>query len=280
MPVFTSDNTNMHYLDQGQGDTVVLLHGLGSCASDWAAQLNVLSGNYRVIAPDFRGHGSSSAAKAPFSMRQLAEDVKALLLYLNVKQCQVVGFSLGGMVAFELALIAAPMLQSLVIINSTPHMLVGTWRLKSQLWFRLAIIRLLGMRRLGSIIGKKLFPQPEQAALIRQFAAQMAVMDQRSYRWTLSAIAKFSVQTELARLNLPILVIAADQDYSPVEDKRAYTELLPNATLVVIKNSRHATPLDQPQMLNQQLLSFLASVVETGQSNNSNVEISGGEHHV
>ncbi|MEH8015777.1 alpha/beta hydrolase [Rheinheimera muenzenbergensis] len=280
MPVFNYQNRSMHYLQQGQGEAVLLLHGLGSCAEHWSAQMTVLSQHYRVIAADMRGHGLSSPSLQPFSMSQLAADMLALLRHLNISRCQVIGFSLGGMVAFELALLAPHCIQSLVIINSGPQLAVQGWRLTLLLWFRLAVIRLLGMRKLAQIIGAKLFPDTTQQHLLALFARQMAATDVRSYRHTLRAIGRFSVQSQLARLTLPILVLAADQDYSPVASKAAYVKALPNAELVVIKNSRHATPLDQPAATNKQLLSFLAKVVQPGRSTTSNTIASGGEQHV
>jgi len=279
MPLFQYQNRSLHYLQQGQGEAVLLLHGLGSCAEHWSLQLQALSAHYQVIAADFRGHGQSSPSTQPFTMQQLAADMLALLTHLGIKRCHVVGFSLGGMVAFELALLAPQCIQSLVIINSGPQVAIQGWRLKLQLGFRLAVIRLLGMRKLGQLIGAKLFPDAQQQPLLELFAQQMARMDQASYRHTLNAIAHFSVQSQLSCLQLPILVIAADQDYSPVASKAAYVSLLPDAELIVISNSRHATPLDQPDALNQQLLSFLAKVVKPGLSVTSNTKVSGGDQH-
>lgn len=280
MPVFSYQNRSIHYLQQGHGEPVLLLHGLGSCAEHWLPQMTALSRHYRVIAADLRGHGQSSPSEQPFSMAQLATDMQALLEHLNISRCQVIGFSLGGMVAFELALLAPHCIQSLVIINSGPQLAVQGWRLTLLLWFRLAVIRSLGMRKLGRIIGGKLFPDATQRDLLELLARQMERTDARSYRHTLRAISKFSVQSQLARLTIPILVVAADQDYSSVASKDAYVKALPNAELVVIKNSRHATPLDQPEATNKQLLSFLAKVVQPGRSTTSNTIASGGEQHV
>ncbi|MNT88767.1 AB hydrolase superfamily protein YdjP [compost metagenome] len=64
----------------------------------------------------------------------------------------------------------------------------------------------------------------------------------------------------LGRILCPTLVITADRDYTPVARKEAYVKELPNARLVVIENSRHATPLDQPERFNTTLLDFLAEV--------------------
>jgi len=73
------------------------------------------------------------------------------------------------------------------------------------------------------------------------------------------------VQERLSRITCPTLVISADHDYTPVAQKENYVKLLPDARLVVIKDSRHATPLDQPEVFNTTLLDFLETVETTTQ---------------
>lgn len=257
MPNFTYQQRTTHYLDRGHGPVIILLHGLGSCADDWKPQMEALATSHRVIAPDFRGHGKSSVASSPFSMQTLAKDIKALTEHLQLNKYQVVGFSLGGMVAFELALLCPADIVAMVIINSGPAVATASWSIKCQLQLRLLIIRLLGMRRLGQIIGKKLFVKNTHQQLAKQFAEQMAHTDATSYRYTLKAISRFTLLGQLKRITMPVLVISADQDYTPVAFKQDYVSQLPNASLVVITDSRHATPLDQPDVLNQHLCEFL-----------------------
>jgi pimeloyl-ACP methyl ester carboxylesterase len=62
---------------------------------------------------------------------------------------------------------------------------------------------------------------------------------------------------------MPVLMISADQDYTPVEEKREYVEQMPNARLQVIRDSRHATPVDQAEVFNKVVLDFLAEVSGT-----------------
>lgn len=71
------------------------------------------------------------------------------------------------------------------------------------------------------------------------------------------------MQEHLCIITCPTLVISADHDYTPVAQKEIYVKLLPNARLVVIEDSRHATPLDQPEVFNTTLLDFLQTVDAT-----------------
>ena len=68
------------------------------------------------------------------------------------------------------------------------------------------------------------------------------------------------MRERLAAITCPTLVISGDRDYTPVAHKQRYVEQLPNARLVVIEQSRHATPMDQPDQFNTTLLSFIGSV--------------------
>lgn len=264
MPYFHQDNVRLHYQDVGQGAPLLLLHGLGSCTEDWLYQIAALSSQYRVIALDLRGHGQSAAVRQAYFMRQLAEDARALMEHLQLPTYHVVGFSMGGMVAFELALQAKTSVQSLVIINSGPQALANSAKKRWQLMFRQLIISLLGMRSLGRVIGRKLFPQPNQQALRERFESGMAKMDKTSYQLALRAISQFSVQSSLPQITPPTLVISSDQDYTPISHKAEYIRLMPNARLVVIENSRHATPIDQPDALNAVLTEFFGTQCQAG----------------
>ncbi len=257
MPYFENGTQKIHYSDIGSGDVVLLLHGLASHSGDWESQADSLSYHYRVIAPDFRGHGLSSPASSPFKMKDLATDVVSLLNHLNISSYHLVGFSLGGMAAFELALLDQNRIDSLTIINSGPGINVGYWTIKTKLLMRKLVISTLGMSYLGKMIGKALFPDEKHAEIRSRFEAQMQKTDRKSYENTLGAISTFNVTNQINTLQLPTLIVSSDQDYTPVSTKEAYCKLLRNAKLKVIKNSRHATPLDQPEVLTRVVTEFL-----------------------
>jgi pimeloyl-ACP methyl ester carboxylesterase len=257
MNYFLHEGLRLHYLDVGYGSPVLLLHGLGSCANDWHEQISQLSKRYRVIALDLRGHGFSDSIQHPLSIEDLAKDACALMQYLGLDHYQVVGFSLGGMVAFNLALLNKSGVKSLTIINSGPGIAKANNSIKFHLLMRVLIIRFLGMRFLGRIIGRKLFPLPGQEDLKNTFEYQMTGMDVGSYQALLKAISDFSVTDRLKEITMPVLVLAADQDYTSIESKMDYVQEMDDARLTVIINSRHASPLDQPQQVNRALLKFL-----------------------
>src|SRR5262245_49094274 len=89
-----SSSPNLDGIDVGEGEVVVLLHGLGSSHRDWAAQVDALSKTHRVIALDLRGHGTSPAAEAGVTIDDLVEDVAHSLVSRSHEPCHVVGWSL------------------------------------------------------------------------------------------------------------------------------------------------------------------------------------------
>ena len=91
---------------------VLLLHGLGSCADDWAPQIAALAPRYRVLAVDLPGHHRSARPRGAPSVARMAADVEALLDRLAIPRAHVVGLSLGGCVALALTLHAPTRVRS------------------------------------------------------------------------------------------------------------------------------------------------------------------------
>jgi pimeloyl-ACP methyl ester carboxylesterase len=257
MPVLTLPNLRMSYQEAGTGEPVVLLHGLGSSGRDWEDQIPALASRYRVIAPDLRGHGDSEKLTHS-TIAAMAEDVAQLLAALGTGPVHVVGISMGGMIAFQLALDAPDLVNSLVIVNSGPDAVPRTLRHRFAIGLRFLLLRLFGMRRLSAVIGNKLFPEAGQEALRRRFVERTAANDPAAYKAALDAIVRWSVADRLASVRAPTLVVTADHDYTPVSLKADYVAKLPDARLVVIPASRHATPMDQPARFNTTVLEFLA----------------------
>ena len=257
MPVIDLKHHRLHYLDIGTGTPVVLLHGLGSCANHWHPQINALNSDFRIIAPDSRGHGGSSGPKGPYTIGALADDVVALLDKLNLEKVDVVGYSLGGMVGFELASYFPERLKRLVVINSGPEVPALNLQFQILFWQRWLMVHLLGMERMGKSIAKHLFPLANQQFDFQQYVDSMKVTAKGPYLATLKAFIGWSVMEHLPSITQQALVLAGDRDYTPVMYKQYYTSLMPQARLQIVANSTHATPIDQAEEVNKALLSFL-----------------------
>ncbi len=259
MPTADINGAELYYEVTGEGPPLLLLHGLGSCAQDWEFQAPEFARSHRVIMMDVRGHGRSARPPAPYSVAQFARDAVALLEMLGATPADVAGLSMGGMIAFQMAVDAPSAVRSLVIINSGPEMILRTLSQRMLIRSRFSVIRLFGMGTLGKMVAGPLFPKPEQAHLRERFKAQVASNDPSAYRNSLRALIGWSVAGRIGQIQCPVLVVASDHDYTPVVWKQTYTAQIPGAKLVVLEDSRHAAPLDQPEQLNRVILDFLTS---------------------
>ena len=214
--------------------------------------------SHRVIAFDVRGHGRSSRPPGPYSVAEFAQDAVALLRHLNAAPAHVVGLSMGGMIAFQMAVDSPESVRSLVIANSGPAMILQKASQRAMVKLRFAVVRLLGMRALARMIAKPVFPKREQQQLRQTVMNRLAENDPRAYLDALRAIDGWSVAEHISKIRCPVLVIASDQDYTPVEWKRAYAAQIPGAVVAVLRDSRHVAPMDQPEEFNRVVLEFLA----------------------
>ncbi|WP_271411447.1 alpha/beta fold hydrolase [Pseudomonas sp. Q1-7] len=260
MSYFDNDGCQLHYEDYGRGMPVLLVHGLGSSTRDWEYQVPALAARYRVIALDVRGHGRSDKPRERYSIATFADDVVALIEHLGLIDVHLVGISMGGMIGFQLGVDHPELLRSLTIVNSGPEVKPRTPKDFLEIAKRWTLSRVLSLESIAKALGGLLFPLPEQAELRRKIEERWPQNDKRAYLSALDAIIGWGVRERLRRIQCPTLVVSADRDYTPVSQKETYVKELPNARLVVIEHSRHATPLDQPERFNATLLDFLDEV--------------------
>jgi pimeloyl-ACP methyl ester carboxylesterase len=240
----------------GAGEPLLLLHGLGGTRHDWRLQVPELAQRHRVVTCDLPGHGASDRPRL-YTMAHYAEAVANLVCALGLGKMNVAGLSLGGMVAFQLALDNPALVRSLIVVNSAPEVVPRRLGEHFQVQLRLLITRLLGPSGVARLVGRRLFPKPEQAALRREVERAIAANDREPYLRLTRSIVGWSVAARLCELACPTLVISGDRDYTSVADKQVWIRGLRHGELIVIEDSGHATPLDQPARFNRELLRFL-----------------------
>jgi pimeloyl-ACP methyl ester carboxylesterase len=260
MPTLTLPDAELHYEEVGSGTPLVLLHGLGGSGADWAAQVAAFAPRHRVITVDTRGCGGSrdlAHPHGPFTIAQLGADLAAVLRHLATGPAHVLGWSMGGMIALQLAVAAPELVASLVIVNSGPDWTPKTSLQRVALEMRGAVTGLLGPGAMSRVIAGKLFPRAEQAALRAEYIERMARNDKRTYAALLASFLGWSVADRLPSLTMPALVVAADGDYTSVASKELWVREMPAARLVVVPDTRHALPLEAPERLTAIVAEFL-----------------------
>jgi 3-oxoadipate enol-lactonase len=258
MPTTRIRDLDVFHEEHGIGETVLLIHGLGSSTEDWQPQVDALAQRFRVVTYDVRGHGRTGKPRGRYSVPQFADDAAALIQALGLGPVHVVGLSMGGMIGFQLAADHPELVRSLVIVNSGPEMVLRTWKERFAIFQRRMIVRVMGMRSWGSVLADRLLPAREHAALRTEFVERWARNDKAAYLRALDALVGWTVTARLPGITCPVLVVSADQDYTPIPWKERYTAMMPNARLAIVADSRHMMPIERPEAFHDVLIPFLA----------------------
>jgi 3-oxoadipate enol-lactonase len=256
MAFFYNEKHSLHYLIRGQGEPLVLIHGLGGSGADWAFQVAALEKRFRVIVPDLPGSGHSPPPRGEYTIAGCATALWSLLDHLGVARTNVIGFSLGGAVALEMAAQRPACVPRLGLINSLATYRPDDWRKWLEAHVSALLVRLLGMRRAAWLLALRLFPEPWQLAIRRHAAAVIGAVPASSYLGMGLALARWAIIDRLDSLTSRVLMIAAEHDFTPLAEKRALATLL-NAEIVVVRGSRHGTPFDSIEATNASLLALL-----------------------
>ncbi len=257
MPKEKVKDIEIYYEITGEGEKLLLIHGLGSSTRDWEEQVPTFAQKYQVITIDLRGHGKTDKPKGPYSMRIFAEDIAELLKKLGVKTTHVLGISLGGGIAFQFAVDYPELVKSLIIVNAGIEVPVDSFKMKLEAFKRTFIVKLVGMKKMGKVLAPRLFIKPEQEDLREKLIERWAENDKKAYLSAMRALIGWSIRDQLYKVKFPTLIIGSDEDYAPSSIKEEYTALIPNAKFIEIKDARHAVPMEKPKEFNEIVMKFL-----------------------
>jgi pimeloyl-ACP methyl ester carboxylesterase len=257
MTIFHHRDRPLHYLERGCGNPLLLIHGLGSSGADWALQVRALETRYRVIVPDLPGCGHSRPLRDGCSIAQFAASLWALLDRLEIARPNIVGYSLGGAVALEMALQRPDSVPRLGLVNSLASYRLDTLNKWLEARIPVLLIHLFGMRLLARLCAARMFPQPWQCSLRERAAAVVAAVPAASYIGMVAALVQWSATKRLEQLKSRVLIIAAEFDLLPLAQANALALKL-GAAMAVVRGSRHGTPFDAVEATNACIFSLLS----------------------
>ena len=246
----------LHWRERGDasGAPVVFANSLGTDLRLWDAVVARLPAGTRAIRFDLRGHGLSACPPGPYAMGELSGDLEALLDGLGVRGCVLVGLSIGGMIAQDLASRRPDLVRALVLACTAARM--GT----PDLWAeRMAAVRAGGVEAVADAVLARWFAGPfrarPEAALWR---AMLARTPAEGYAGCCAAIAGADLSEAARALRRPALCVAGSQDgASPPELVRATAELIPGARFEVIEGAGHLPPVEAPEAFAALVIPFL-----------------------
>jgi 3-oxoadipate enol-lactonase len=249
--------------DRGAGSAVVLVHGHPFDRTMWAPQLEPLGRRFRVVAPDLRGYGESPATPGTVTMRQLAEDVEALLDDLGIDSAAVVGLSMGGLVAMELALAEPRRVWALGLFATTAQPVTEEERRE-----RLATAETLetvGLEPVVDTMSKRLFgPRCPQEVIDRVVEMMRSSNPQGAAAALRGRAERPDYRPGLAKLELPAFVCTGTHDtWSTEAVTRELVGSLRDPETLLLSEVGHLPNLERPDELNRELLRFLAAADES-----------------
>jgi pimeloyl-ACP methyl ester carboxylesterase len=260
MPTLTLDGRPLHYLDEGRGTPVVLLHAFPLHAGMFRPQVEALRGRCRLLLPDVRGFGGSGQAPGPTGMDVIARDVLALLDALGVERAVVGGVSMGGYAALALLREDPGRVAGLVLADTQAladdeagqarreQVAREVEREGVEPLVRAMLPRLLGPDAPAGV-------RAEVEALMRQAAPAAVAAASRGMG------ARADGRDLLARFGGPALVLVGEHDaVTPLERARQMQELVPGARLVQVPGAGHLASLENPGAFNAALADFLAAL--------------------
>jgi 3-oxoadipate enol-lactonase len=256
MPFFRDEQSSIHYLERGRGEPLLLIHGLGCSGAAWAFQVAALEHRFRLIIPDLPGSGHSAPPRSEYTIAGFANVMWRLMDHLKIHQTNIVGFSLGGAVALEMAAQRPHCVPKLGLINSLATYQPHDFRKWLETYVSATLVLMLGMPRAACLMAARLFPEPWQRAMREHAACAMGSVTANSYLGSGFALARWAILDRLDRLTCRVLLIAAENDFTPLAEKRELAKKL-RAELVVVRGSRHGTPFDSVEATNASLLALL-----------------------
>jgi pimeloyl-ACP methyl ester carboxylesterase len=262
-----ANGVDLHYHQQGSGEDLVMLCGLGDDLTAWEAQLPAFADRYRVTVIDNRGVGRSSLPPGEFTVRDLAADAAAALDALAISNARIAGFSMGGAIAQELVLARPDVVASLVIVGSwcrSDRFLQET--IRGAAWSAGVAddARSWLYSFLVWVYSPAVFADGRIDAIVDAALANPYPQQTEAFLRTARAILTHDTADRLAAISVPTLVVVGSDDLlCPPRHARAIAERISGARLVELPGQAHQPFQEDPEAFNALVLDFWAATGRT-----------------
>ena len=242
----------MYYEEHGAGPTLLLLHAGAGTSKVWQDYFNTFSENYRVIAPDSRGHGRTNNPSGEWNYSIMADDIAALIKELDLHKPHICGWSDGGQIGLDLA-IRYPDIASSYIIG-------GASKDNSEVDFE--ALKEKGYHGPGNVKFNQIENNaPDFVELLRSFHSSQGAEYWKELLIELSKLWWFTPfkydDDALSKIQVPVLFVIGDRDFIPVETVVAMYRLVPNSDVAVVPNADHSIPRTQVKQFSSLVLDFI-----------------------
>lgn len=177
--------------DQPTNNVILLLHGLGSDGQSWRFQFSAFNkAGWRVVVPDIPGFGKSTAAGHQWSFRKVTAELAAVIGELNIEKCTVMGISMGGAFALQMALDYPKLIRSLVLVNTFARFRPQGANELSYFFKRGVRVMTKSPTTQASLVAERIFPDPDQEYFRQILILNIQQSDPKIYRRAMLEIAR------------------------------------------------------------------------------------------
>jgi len=254
MPSVTANNVRINYIEQGEGDKVIVfVHGYCGALGNWSKVLERLPKAYHAYALDQRGHGQSEKAGS-YQLTEMAEDIYVFSRQLGIGQFIYVGHSLGGKIGYQFALDHPEVLKAMVLAAPAPaHDFIPPDQ-------RAGFLDMV-TSAFGSPEGMRVFfgqtANPPSEELLNELINDAMATDpaarQECAVWWIST----NLEPQLGDIKVPTLIMAGAKDDLPVDWERRYADAIDGCRFELFENIGHFIPMESPQKFIDLLTSFI-----------------------
>lgn len=262
------------YRRTGQGEPLLLLHGLAGSSRTWDDVVPTLAAHHDVIAPDLLGHGESAKPIGDYSLGAYASGMRDLLAMLDVKSVTIVGHSFGGGVAMQLAYQHPRLVDRLVLVGSGGLGREVTWLLRllalpgAELLMPIWIPKPIVDRAtdIGRFLGRRNLRSPKLAEMWRAYSSLAGSQNRAAFVRTMRGVIDPGGQVVSAHdrlymaAHIPTLIVWGDRDgIIPVAHAHAAHDLVPTSRLEIIEGVGHFPHVEASERFTEVLLDFMAT---------------------
>jgi 3-oxoadipate enol-lactonase len=245
----------------GAGPTVLMLHGIGGGHLSFAPQVETLaSSGYRAVAWDMPGYGRSAPIE-PYNFKGLAQSCIALIEALKCGEVVLLGHSMGGMVAQEVMARRPELVSKLVLCGTSPSFgkADGEWQREFIAQRTAPLDAGRTMAELAEVLVPQIVGPGSLPEGVRLATHCMSLVPASTYRRALEALVTFDRRANLARIQVPTLVVAGEHDpNAPPSMMKRMADAIARSTYLEMRGIGHLQNLESPAEFDRLLLNFLA----------------------
>ncbi|MFC3417113.1 alpha/beta fold hydrolase [Algoriphagus hitonicola] len=262
MPKIKVNGVNLHYLEKGSGNEIIVFsHGLLWSHHMFVAQIEELSKSYRVIAYDHRGQGESEAIP-PFDMETLTEDAAELIGELCDEPVHFAGLSMGGFIGMRLASRHPKLIKSLILMetsaNAEPVENLPKYKTLNGIVKWMGVISPVARKVMKIMFAESWLEDKANKKKAAYWQKQM-MKNKRSISGPVEGVIyRKGVESELAQIHCPTLVIVGDEDVATKPEKAKFIQMgIADAKLHRIAGAGHSSCIEKPEEVNHLILDWL-----------------------